>query len=200
MVGRRSGFTLIEVLVVLMLTSLISLALFSSFRTGIHSMQIAEEHINKMEDSRQLVNLVRRHLLDIEPAVLTGRHNVQISSFDGNEDRIRYVAPLSMSTYGEQYLIEIVSGLDGAQGLWIRFGRYATGLSEDEIFEDSEFLLVSEDLQVQFEYYSEANSEDDSGGWQQDWSGQASPPALVRMSVHEPEQSWPILSLRVNSG
>ncbi len=197
MVGRRSGFTLIEVLVVLMLTSLISLALFSSFRTGIHSVQLAEEHIRKVEDSRQLVNLLRRHMLNVV-AVTLAEGGVQVDAFDGDVSRIRYVAPLSMSTYGENYLVEVVSGLDSKPGLWGRFGRYKYGLSADEIFEESEFVLLSEEVEVQISYFNR----DDTGNaeWVMDWVDHLGVPDLVKLDITRNGDVLPSLTLKVGHG
>lgn len=191
---KQSGFTLIEVLVVLVLTSLISLALFSSFRTGVHSLQIAEDQINKVEDSRQLLGLVRRHLLDIISATLE-EGGVQVEAFEGDGGRIRYVAPLSMSAYGEHYLIELVSGLNNKPGIWMRLGRYKPGLSAEEIFEDSEFVLLSEDTEVEIYYLSK----DDSGepNWVTNWLHRLGMPGLVRMDVTRQGERLPSLTLRV---
>lgn len=197
---KYSGFTLIEVLVVLVLTSLISLALFSSFKTGIHSVQLAEAHINKMENSRQLINLIRRHLLNIETITLKDKHDVQVNSFEGEQTRIRYIAPLAMSAYDELYLIEIVTELDGNDGVWVRFGSYIMDLSADEIFQDQEFMLLSEHIEVVFEYYMASNKDDDAGEWLNDWTEPASTPLLIRMSVQEDSKIWPPLTLKVNSG
>ncbi len=198
--NKYSGFTLIEVLVVLVLTSLISLALFSSFKTGIHSVQLAEEHINKMENSRQLVNLIRRHLLHIKAVTLNDKHDVQVNSFEGDETRIRYIAPLAMSAYDELYLIEVVTKLDGNDGVWVRFGPYMIDMSADEIFQDQEFMLLSEHIEVVFAYYMASNQENTDGEWLNDWIGQAATPLLIKMSVQEDNKIWPPLTLKVNSG
>ena len=62
--GAR-GFTLVEVLIVLVLTSLVTLTLFSAFRTGIKAWRTAEDHLQRVEGARQLLNVLHRHLFQV---------------------------------------------------------------------------------------------------------------------------------------
>ena len=193
---EQKGFTLVEVLVVLVLTSLITLALFSSFRAGIQSWKTGERYIERVEGGRQFISLMRRHLLQAKAEQIIDDGGAAFS-FDGEAGRIRYVAPLSMSASGEHYLIELETKLRGREGLWARFGLYQTGLSVEEIFEESEYQLLMPDAELQFFYYDKSA---DEGVWVEQWKARITFPVLVKVLISEPDKEWPAIVMRVGSG
>ena len=61
--ARSRGFTLVEVLIVLVLTSLLTLTLFSAFRTGIKAWRTAEDHLQRVEGAQEIIARLRAEYL-----------------------------------------------------------------------------------------------------------------------------------------
>ncbi len=194
--SAQKGFTLVEVLVVLVLTSLITLALFSSFRAGIQSWRTGQNFIEKVEDGRQFINLLRRHLFQARSEQIMDGGS-PLFSFQGESGWVRYVAPLSMSTSGEHYLIELNSDLSGKKGLWGRFGLYQNGHSVEEMLEDSEYQLLIEDAELEILYYDTSGG---AGAWVDKWRARIGFPALLKVRMNEPNKEWPSIVMRVGKG
>lgn len=188
------GFTLIEILVVMSLTAIITVGLFSGFRAAVNSWRVADSHISKIETERQLINLLHRQLLQAKSIILTDTVSSEFA-FSGRTDSIRYLAPLSMSAGSELFLIEFVNGLGNKEGIWGRFGLYQVDLLPDQIFAESEYLLISEDLSIEFAYLFSGTEE--SASWQDSWDDQVAMPKLVRVSLKGINRDWPELTMRV---
>ena len=194
---RIHGFTLVEMLIVLVLTSVLTVALFSTFRTGAASWQTAERHIDRIEGVRQLLSVLQRHLLHVQSLPLVLPDGPEFA-FAGNEESIRYVAPLSMSAGNELYFVELYNdGFDG--GVWGRFVPYS---NEDmsQTLSETEPVQISADSQLRFEYYGRliiATSFDRDFGWTSYWTEKTEFPTLVKVSVDGPRGRIPDLIYRV---
>lgn len=185
---------MLELLVVLTLSSILMVALFSTFRAGIGSWRTAERHIERVESARQLLNLLHRQLFNASPVMLGAESGAEFS-FQGDASRIRYVAPLSLSTGGAIYLIELQSAPPGSYGVWVRFGLY-DGRSAEEILAGSELQLVSDTIRVDFAYLQAAAAVGE-GAWSEDWSFNTGFPSLVRVAIEERGRVWPTVVMRV---
>lgn len=149
-VARQRGFTLVEVLIVLVLTSLITLTLFSAFRSGVKAWRTAELHIQQVEGARQLINVVRRHLMQAVPVSLVYPDRTEFA-FNGTPTSLRYVAPLAMSAGGALNVVELFSHA-GRPGVWGSFRPYVEA-GEDVGADEDEASLISKNVSVSFEYY-----------------------------------------------
>lgn len=196
--ARARGFTLVEVLIVLVLTSLITLTLFSAFRTGIKSWRTAEDHLQRVEGARQLLNVVHRHLFQVAPVVLIFPDRTEFA-FSGTASSLRYVAPLSMSTGGELYVVELFSAEDGSPGVWGRFVPYVPE-GMDESSTDSEPSLISEDMVISLQYYGATDASGEEIGWTDSWTGRPDFPQLLRISFSGGRHAMPPVVMRVGAG
>lgn len=188
----QRGFTLLEVLVALTLTSMLILVLFAGFRAGIRSWQAAETHIGRVEESRQFVSMLYRHMNQILPVVVAGENFFPESSFQGESERIRYVAPLSLSTGNRDYLFEIVNGWNGQEGIWARFAPFEAEAGISDMFEGVEFVQLAENMSVGFSFY------EGEAGWQDTHAGEI-PPSLVRADIVDAAGAWPQLTFTVST-
>lgn len=196
--ARARGFTLVEVLIVLVLTSLITLTLFSAFRTGIKSWRTAEDHLQRVEGARQLLNVVHRHLFQVSPVVLMFPDRTEFA-FSGTASSLRYVAPLSMSAGGELYVVELFSDEGGSPGVWGRFVPYSPQ-GMDEASTDTEASLISEDMVISFQYYGATDASGEEIGWGDSWAGRPEFPQLVRISFTGGRHAMPPVVMRVGAG
>jgi len=196
--ARPRGFTLVEVLIVLVLTSLITLTLFSAFRTGIKAWRTAEDHLQRVEGARQLLNVMHRHLLQAAPVILLFPDRTEFA-FSGTAYSLRYVAPLSMSAGSELYVIELFSGEGGSPGVWGSFVPY-TPEGMDPASADAEASLISEDLRLSFLFYGATDESGEEIGWTDSWIGRAAFPQLVRISFTGGRHAMPPVVMRVGAG
>ncbi len=193
--GAR-GFTLVEVLIVLVLTSLVTLTLFSAFRTGIKAWRTAEDHLQRVEGARQLLNVLHRHLFQVSPVILVLPDRTEFS-FSGTGSSLRYVAPLSMSAGSELYVIELFSADDGSPGVWGSFVPYVPEEMDPDVAEAS---LVSEELRVGFLYYGATDESGQETGWSDSWIGRTGFPQLVHIRFTGGRHAMPPVVMRVGAG
>lgn len=193
---RSGGFTLIEVLVVLTLLGLLMMVLFGGFRAGIRSWHLAEQHTARVEEPRQLSGLLYRHLGQLFPATFIGDQNGQVEpAFVGDAHRMRYVAPLSMSSGSVPYLFEWVSNLQGRGGIWGRFAPYAPGSTPEDILAGAEFKQLSASTEASFAYFKSSDDPAEQG-WI-DVYAEKDPPNLVSVRLTSSDTPWPVLTFEV---
>lgn len=191
------GFTLLEVLVALVLVGLLMMVLFGGFRAGIRSWHASERHAAQVEEPRQISSLLYRHLGQLLPVTFAADESGMIEpAFLGEANRIRYVAPLSMSAGGMPYVFELVSGWQGREGLWVRYAPYIAGRSAAALLQDSAFVQLSPALQATFAYFgvAEAGAEP---AWHEAYLNAKEPPRLVSLRLSGDEQPWPHLTFAV---
>lgn len=193
---RHCGFTLVEVLVALVLMSMLVLVLFAGFRAGVRSWQSAQVHIERVEQGRQFVAVLNRHVSQITPVALRDTDFFVESAFRGTASTLRYVAPLSVSAGSRDYLIEIASEWQGQAGVWVRFAPYEAGLSVSEHFENTVFRQVVEDYSLSFSYFRQ-DPEARESGWYPIHEAEL-PPRLIRMELKNNQGSWPPLVFAVH--
>jgi len=199
--SEQRGFTLVEVLVVLVLTGILMVSLFSTFRSGAMSWQTAERFVEQTEEERQLVNLLHRHMRQVVTASYTSG-NLSENMFSGEDARLRYVAPLSLSAASRPYLVELASGLNGNVGTWIRFAPFRPGVAPDELLAGAEALRLSENLELSFSYFDAGEKlEEGQGGegWVSYWGNRSYLPALLGLELVGEHSRMPPLVLAVVS-
>ncbi|MDG9926766.1 MULTISPECIES: prepilin-type N-terminal cleavage/methylation domain-containing protein [unclassified Pseudomonas] len=191
------GFTLVEVLIALVLAGLLVVVLFGGFRAGIRSWQLAEQHTASVEEPRQLSALLYRHLGQLLPAEFPPDSSGRVApAFVGEQERMRYVAPLSMSAGGIPYVFELSSD---SSGVWVRFAPYEAGKAAEDLLASVEPQLVSSSLHLSFRYFGPAEEWDDSGSqWVDAFSRVGSVPQLVSVRVDGARKGWPELILPVS--
>ncbi|MET1079717.1 MAG: prepilin-type N-terminal cleavage/methylation domain-containing protein [Pseudomonas sp.] len=189
--SRSRGFTLIEVLIALSLTGLLVMVLFSGFQVGIRSWQSVERHTARVEEGRQLSSLLSRQLAQVQPFILGGEQRSE-SAFLGEAKRLRYVAPLSISSGNLPYLFELVSEWQGQPGVWARFAPFREGQDAETILADAPFLQISQGLRLTFGFFNRETTEQ----WVPEYE-YAELPQLVSVQMVGDDQAWPLLILPV---
>lgn len=192
--GRQGGFTLVEVLIALTLMGLLVVVLFSGFRVGLRSWQAVERHTARVEESRQLSGLLYRQLGQVLPILLATEGGKQEPAFVGQATRLRYIAPLSLSSGNLPYLFELDSNWQGRPGIWARFAPYRAGLTVEALLADSEYVQISEKLKLRFAYFHAEFTRE----WVPDYL-RAELPALVSVQLVNEDQAWPLLVLPVTA-
>lgn len=191
------GFTLLEVLVALVLVGLLMMVLFGGFRAGIRSWHAAEQHTARVEEPRQISSLLYRHLGQLLPVNFAADEQGIIEpAFLGEANRIRYVAPLSMSSGSAPYVFELVSGWQGREGLWGRYVPYVSGRSAAELLREATFVQLSPGLQATFAYFGPGQTQEEPA-WHDNYSDTQKPPRLVSLRLSGDGPQWPTLTFAV---
>lgn len=191
MIKQQKAFTLIETLVAMTLMSLLIMVLFGGFRAGVRSVQVSENHIESVEEPRQLSALLYRHLGKVVPVTLGGLSIIQDVAFLGTTERIRYVAPLAISVGDVYYLVEMTNGHDGQSGIWVRFAPLVTALQAEQILDSAQYMQISKDWSVHFSYFY-------SGEWYEDLpTGEY--PELVSVRLTSADMQWPSMVFALNT-
>lgn len=194
--SSQGGFTLLEMMIAFSMTSLLFLALFSSFNTISRGWDAADRKMLKTEDMRLISEFLRSQLSQAIVVRIKGEDEPTVYAFEGDNEYVRYAAPLQpLQHQGGVYLIELGVGNDSeGKKLEMRYAPYRPDMTWEDAFEGMEPVLVYGGLSsVQFEYFA-AESVDDDPRWETDWVDQTVYPLLLKLIIEDNEgQVWPEL-------
>ena len=158
---RDTGFTLIEVLVALALTALVSVLLLHGIGLAVAGLDRHTRQAERLDDRRSLDELLRRVL----GAATAG-------GFAGRPDGVRF---LSLAEDGGPgfYRVDIVRS-----GRKVILRRRLAGPSGDPHVAES--VLAAEATDFRLAYFG-ATAAADEPAWHDSWEGLAAPPRAVRM-------------------
>jgi general secretion pathway protein J len=160
---RDAGFTLVEVLVALALTALVSLLLLHGVRLAAAGLDRHARRAERLDDRRSLDELLRRVL-----------SSAASGSFVGRPTTARFLSLAEDSGPG-LYRIEIAR-----EGSRLILRRRLAGPSADP--QIAEAVLAGDVVAFGFAYFG-APSAAEAPGWHQDWEGLTRLPLLVRVSL-----------------
>lgn len=200
---RRSGFSLIEVLVALTLLAVGLALVFATVRGATRATARAEADAQRGERLRAVQALLRGRLgqamaLPIEIDPDTG----QASFFHGEPQRIQFIAPMpGYLSYGGPYLqtLALVPGDHGRLRLQFVFQLMTPDGPLPPVREPQVLLDAVESGGFEFRTL-DANSR--PAPWQTEWKRPAQLPPLLRLRLRlaEGEGIWPELAVRLQAG
>lgn len=199
--SRQAGFTLVELLVVVALLGLISVALFGGIRFGARSWEAGHSRLEEVNEVEVAQSVLRRLLgRSREVSLFTASRDRDAVSFTGRQDAVYFAAPLPAhrglgGAYG--YALGVRRDQDGGQLVlaW-RLQRPESPPSADGDFED-ETVLLSNIAGVSLVYFG-SEEPGRAAVWRDSWDGFAGLPRLVRMTVAFPPDDgryWPPLTI-----
>ncbi|SEQ51610.1 prepilin-type N-terminal cleavage/methylation domain-containing protein [Amphritea atlantica] len=178
--NRDSGFTLLEMLVAMVITTILLTVVYGSFYQGIRSWRMVSVH----SDSEQQQYLLRRHLQQqLQNSLLIQESQTRNSpiAFEGNEDSIEFVAELSpLQGDAGLYRYRVTLKNEPAE-LDIQITPYGTDNPEQQ-----QHLTLATSSPLQFEYSDSAGNDIN---WLERWPYKNRLPQLIRIFQPDTGQS-----------
>jgi general secretion pathway protein J len=199
--ARQGGFTLLELLVAITLLGVLMAALFGSLRLGARVWETGEARLDASARVQVVQNFLRQQLGQTVPLTEVG-DDARASPamlFVGASDGLRFVSLLPAHLGGGVSLMELALRPSPAGGelddLVLRMRPLDLTGDGAARSETEERILIEAIASLEVAYFG-AERPGATPIWWQEWQGQWTLPALVRMRVGFPEgdrRRWPEL-------
>lgn len=200
----QHGFTLVEVMISLVITSMILSTLYSALSAVGRTWNSGAERIAVAEQRRAGINFVRLELSQLAPLRLRKRSGETIV-FEGGTDELIFAAPIpSHRASGGLFLVSLL--LDDSKRpahLTFRYKRLtvdrAVGLGEDD--DDWEEKVLIDDIETMaFEYLGDDEAGTDKS-WADTWVSDAVYPQAIRLKLdfQADDIPWPDLVVPIRA-
>ena len=190
--GPRAGFTLVELLVVMVLVGMISVALFGGLRFGIRVWEAGAYRSERLAEIEITQSLLRRLL---RQALLLSDEEGEVT-FDGDEEYLQFTAPApAQFGLGGVYLFEIATErVEQGDDLLLRWQLFRSD-DRDVPFEDQgeSRLLIEGMKEMRIGYFGSSAFEEEPD-WQDSWKDNDILPSLVTIDIEfdrEDDRVWP---------
>lgn len=199
--GQCRGFTLVELLVAVTLLGLISLVLFGGLRFGTRAWESGNAAAERLSEIEIVRSLVRRQIAQATIPGSTSKRAREFTAFEGESDRIRFVAPaLGRVGVGGLYRFELaLRDAEEGQNLelsWRLFRPDEAVEFDREPTETSGRRALLEGIeQATFDYYGSLEPTR-SAEWYDRWEEAKRLPSLVSLKITFSEgdrRTWPDL-------
>lgn len=180
MTARHGGFTLLEILVVLVVLGLLMAALAGGIDFGLRSWQGQSRVIDRSADLQTSDDAIRRLVAQADPGL-----DVPRADLDGDAHQLSFTTRLPDGAGGER-AVHVALGVDASHRLVLTWSPapYARRLTPPPSARQEVLLNDVAGLDVSYE---------GPAGWVQAWSG-TTLPTLVRLRLGFPAgsgRSWP---------
>jgi general secretion pathway protein J len=187
-----SGFTLIEVIVMLTILGFILLMVSGTFRLGLSAWEKGDSIKEDYQKIRMISQLVSRQMKSLVPyKIRTEKAEGNYLAFDGKAHSIRFVSALAIKAKrpeGFVYAVYQFKDEGDKVGRLVLYEQRALNRDffEDELKEDSAMTLLGGISQVRFEYYRGTDEEKNrKEEWVEEWNAKEEKelPKAVRMTI-----------------
>ena len=197
-VARRSaGFTLLEVLGVLVLLALLMLGLYAGIQTATRSVRSGQVMIGRLDQVRATQQFLRRELAQSMAVPIARNDSGDNLYFSGSPHEVRYAATLPgyLDKLGAQLQrVQLVS--DGAGGLRLEasFAMLPPDGSSPRALGSPEVLL--DGIRSGSFSYRGLDEHGQAGDWLSEWPDGRRLPALVSIDLQLSDRTeWPIMQI-----
>ncbi|MCY4339734.1 MAG: prepilin-type N-terminal cleavage/methylation domain-containing protein [Gammaproteobacteria bacterium] len=196
--GYQCGFSLLEVLVALVLSSLMLLMLYSSLYAGVHNWRTGELRIRANDDKRLALSFMRRVTAELLPMRQVGEEG-QRMLFRGDATTLQFVSRLpAHHAGGGVYFLRLRTGPETLLLDYRPLARDQDMLEED-IFEDAEQVALLEDIEgIALDYFGR-NGAHAEPAWHDEWDDAARLPTLIRLYITAGAGPWAPLVVTVRA-
>lgn len=202
-----SGFTLVELLVVLSLMGLLSVALMGGLQFGARAWETNTRNVDEQGEVRTVHGFLRQQLGQVtRPASFgTQRTDPAPPAFLGEPDELRFAGTLpAHRAVGGYHVFRLFLRQSGQRkDLVLRWQRYSPGISRDAFDNPENEAVLLRDIRAATFSFIEAGRDIDATTWTDRWSRDDQLPTLIRLRVEFPDQdrrSWPDLIVHPRVG
>lgn len=212
--ARAAGFTLIEMIVALVVSSMLAVVVVSGLHLAIRSWEAVSENIHQGNDTYVSMHALRRVLSSLRPERVRDDNGVAVAAFYGREDQVLFIAPMEqLGSLDDLYWVMISTreAESGDRSLILNLlpfnqktnfddednAAFQTIIWEekvDEILElESEIIVGNQEFTgVTFDYLRIDNNGDPV--WEDEWLDDAQLPRSIRVQLEfESDDEWPHL-------
>ncbi len=201
---QMSGFTLLELIVVISILTLIMTASFGALRLGNRSFEAGVSRASQTEQVRATADLLRRQFAQLVPIVQEVDDEL-ISSFIGDDEQIRFIAPAPQSGQAAGLFVYRITArlINDLKQLELSYAPYNPGReSFDYESVGQRRILIAPLADIRFAYYG-ATDPDNDAEWHSGWNAEDDAfPRIVRilLTPADDASSWPDLSFIIRAG
>jgi general secretion pathway protein J len=180
---RSSGFTLLEMMIGMVVLGLMMTVLFSGLRLGASSWDAAERKVASVAERELAIRVIERQLALAMPVMHTPEGEPPRLAFDGEGDRVTWVAPLpAYRGGGGVHELELALGAtDRGEGLVLGYRLFHPDVLDAPSDTGRESVLLLEDVtELRATYYGSLD-DPERGEWFDHWDHPASLPDLVKL-------------------
>lgn len=200
---KRSGFTLIEILIGMSLLSVMMLLLFASLRICVQNWNAGERKITQVGEAGTIQYFLQSKLHSTLPLEADFLEEQQFS-FQGEAEQIQFVAsmPASANRLGLQQFKMSLERAKNNQGsnLLVDIKPFFP-LNENEEWSDEQVVILKNIKHLDFAYFGLDRFHNDPV-WQDEWLEKHKLPKLVSIDIELTNgEVWPqiVVALNVNA-
>lgn len=200
---RANGFTLLEVLVVLVVLSLIMTVAFGSIRLGSRSWEGGIARADTTDQMRSVTNFLRNEFSQLLPFIWQ-EHRNNLIAFEGDTDLVRFIAPAPQQLDNSGLLVYTLSTQEYGTGVRLVL-EYALldpgGKGFATTGENHRLVLVDGLSAISFTYYGNT-TKTGAPAWHRQWQKESERyPMLIQLHLETGRQglSWPDLLVSIRA-
>ncbi len=188
---RQSGFTLIEIIVVMTMLALIMTMVYGAINTSRKMASKGIKRIDATNEVRVVQELVRRQISRILPMAFKEEDGVFVI-FEGDENHIMYVSPMPGYLGKGGPHVQLIEIVNAKGGKILQFSHWLLNDSlEEGSFDDSdqEPVVLLENIEDAQFSFMKLDEEGEPGDWESDWEESENTPLMVQLEVEMGEKS-----------
>lgn len=199
MTRKNSGFTLVEMLVVMSLLALIMVAMASALRTMAQTEARVDERLQRNDQIRVVNNFLRKTLGRID---ITKKNNPSGQSilFACDADSMSWVGimPARYGAGGRYFFHIALEETSPTKSLVLRYSPWSIQPGFPDWSQSKSHILASDITKFRLESEGlpldlQSTSSTWPRGWQVGWPVKDAAPQRIRLSLTDPKGTWPPL-------
>jgi general secretion pathway protein J len=197
---QQSGFTLLEIIVVMTMLSLIMVMIYGGIQSSRKLSEKGLKRINASNEIRVVSELIRRQISRILPMAFK-ENDGEFVIFEGDDNHIMYVSPMPGYLGKGGPHVQLIEIVNAKGGKILQFSHWLLNDSlEEDSFEDSdqEPVVLLENIRGAEFSFIKLNEEGEPGEWESQWEESENTPLMVQLEVDMGENAlmqWPIMQV-----